>query len=171
MAVDNLRKTTLYVTIILLIVFIVGVVGKQFDDLYLANEINVNGLKLFMKEKDVIELFGAEDKEVSYCMGCGPDMFYQKLGIFARLSETKQFVKNIKITNPKYDILGIKPNQNISIAQNHLENMGFKLIERDHKRQVYQKKKLTFQLFINEQGVIESVQVEYLVKKDNNIIY
>lgn len=166
-----MSKKIYFVTFFLLVVVIAGVVGKQYDFLYLANKINVNGLELFMKEKEVIELFGEEDREVSYCMGCGPNMYYENLGIFARLSETKQYVKDIKITNPKYDILGIKPNQNITKAQYLLEDMGFKLKEKDQIRRIYQNKKLTFQLNIDKQGVIKSVQVEYQVKKDNNIIY
>ncbi|MCH6264494.1 hypothetical protein [Neobacillus citreus] len=168
-----MRKKIYMVAFFLLVVVIAGVVGKQYDYLYLANKINVNGLELFMKEKEVIELFGEEDSEVSYCMGCGPNMYYKNLGIFARLSETKQYVKDIKITNPKYDILGIKPNQNITKAQNLLEEMGFKLIDSDPIRlsYQYQKKKLTFEMIIDKQGVIKSVQVEYQVKKDNNIIY
>lgn len=166
-----MRKRILYVMVILLVVIIIGVVGKQYEDFFLAKKIHVNGLELFMKESEVTELFGKEDPEQSYCMGCGPDMNYQRLGVFARLSETKQYIKRIKITNPNYDILGIKPNQKISTAQKLLEDMGFTLIEKDHIRQEYQKKRLTFILFIDKQGMITSAQVEYQVKKDNNIIY
>ncbi|WP_066320180.1 hypothetical protein [Bacillus sp. FJAT-29814] len=165
-----MRKRNLYVMIILLVVFIIGVVGQQFDDFYLAKKINVNGLELFMKEKEVTELFGEEDPEESYCMGCGPDMNYKKLGLFARLSETKHYIKSIKITNSTYDLLSIKPNQKISTAQKLLKDMGFTIVEKDHRRQVYQKKRLIFRLFI-DQGIITSAQVEYQVKKDNNIIY
>jgi hypothetical protein len=166
-----LSKKIYIVTITLFFVFIIGVVEKQFNYLYLAHKINVNRLELFMKEKEVIELFGEEDPEDPYCMGCGPDMNYEKLGIFARISETQKFVKTIKITNPKYEILGIKPNQNINETQELLEDMGFKLIYSEQLKRMYQKEKLTFHLVINQQGVIDSVQVEYRVKKDDNIIY
>lgn len=166
---EHLKKK---ISILLAVVTIV-VVGKQLDDLYLAKKIHVNGLELFMKEKEVFALFGEEDPEDSYCMGCGPDMYYQHLGIFARLSETKEYIKNIKITNPEYDLLGIKPAQKITAAQSLLEDMGFTLIERDTSRRWYQfqKRKLSFELITDNNGFIESVQVKYQVKKDNDIIY
>jgi hypothetical protein len=165
------RKLTFFIMIGLLVVLVIGVVGKQNDDFFLARKINVNGLELFMKERKVTELFGVEDPEDSYCMGCGPDMNYQKLGLFARLSETKQYIKRIKITNSNFDILGIKPNQTISTAQKLLKDMGFTSVEKDQWRQEYQNKRLTFILFTDQKGMITSVQVEYQVKKDNNIIY
>lgn len=137
-----------------------------------ANEhLNINGLKLLMKEDDVKELL---DKKFVFTggFGCNP-YINENDGINITFSGFPDVIgeyklTDIKTTNSNYDFYKISVGDNVEEAINILEKNGFKKLNNDKGviREVnFKKRKLFISFLVNDD--LKITQITLMLESTN----